>query len=114
MWDLCHDGIEVVIDIEYALVDEDSRWMLIKHDQTYNEDDYCKIKLFRLGCIPLRNIVEFDSNGDEYYSQPHFYCRFDDNGGPFSEYRWVMVDGDCNINFPLPRRMDTCKRVEHF
>lgn len=115
MWDLYYDGLEVIVDVEYALVDEDGRWMLIERNQIYSTDEYCKIKLFRLGCIPLRNIVEFEADGDEYYPHPHFYCRFDDNGGPFAEYRWVMIDDeDCGIDTLLPYRMNIAKKVELF
>jgi len=115
MWDTYHDGLELLVDIEYGLIDEIGRWMLLQRGQEYDADTYSKIKLYRIGRIPLRNIIEFDAEGDEYYAQPHFYCRFNDSDGPFSEYRWVIVDGDDSIDLSIPYYpMDSTKQVKAF
>lgn len=41
------------------------------------------INAFEVGNIPYDNIVDFDVEGDEFYICPHFYCRFDNLGGPY-------------------------------
>ena len=99
IWDFYHNGIEFVVRVEYAVVDKDRCWALIEHDQKYDENIYRKIKLFRLLRIPFRNIVDFDTIGDEYYPHPHIYCRFADGGEPYEGSRYVII-GD------YPRPMD--------
>ena len=76
IWDFYHNGIEFVVRVEYAVVDKDRCWALIEHDQKYDENIYRKIKLFRLLRIPFRNIVDFDTIGDEYYPHPHIKQHF--------------------------------------
>jgi hypothetical protein len=36
-----------------------------------------------IGRIPFDAIVHIDWTGDEYYSQPHIYCWFDQADGPY-------------------------------
>ena len=54
--------------------------------------------MFQLARIPYRNIVDVDMIGDEYYPQPHIYCRFADGGAPYEGFRYVLI----NDEFPWP------------
>lgn len=91
LWDFYYNGIEFVARIEYAVVDSEGRWSLLEYNQRFDESKYKKIKLFHLLRIPFRNIVDFDSIGDEYYPQPHIYCRFDNGGEPYEGSRYVLA-----------------------
>lgn len=100
LWDFYHNGLEFVIGIDCGIVDENGRWAIIQYDQPYDEKKFTKIKMFRVARIPFRNIVEVDTIGDEYYSQPHIYCRFADGGAPYEGFRYVLV-GD---RYPWPMK----------
>ena len=98
IWNFYHNGLEFVIWIDSGIVDEEGNWAVINYDQKFDETKYKKIKMFQLARIPYRNIVDFDMIGDEYYSQPHIYCRFADGGAPYEGFRYVLK----NDEFPWP------------
>lgn len=64
---------------------------MIEYNQKVDEEKYNKIKVLRLLLIPYRNIVDFDTIGDEYYPQPHIYCRFADGGEPYEGSIHVLI-----------------------
>ena len=107
IWDFYHNGLEFVTGIDYGIVDGDGRWAVIGHDQPVG-DEFKRIKMFRLAQIPYRNIVDFDTMGDEYYPQPHMYCRFADGGQPYEGFRWVLIDDD----FPWPMEPELQFEIE--
>src|SRR5205823_5074030 len=80
VWDFRFDGLEFVLGIDRGIVDEDGNWAVIHHGDRIDEKAYREIKMFHLARIPYENIVDLDLEGDEYYPQPHIYCRFA-NGG---------------------------------
>ncbi|MBI3247798.1 MAG: restriction endonuclease [Deltaproteobacteria bacterium] len=98
VWDFYYNGLEFAIGIEYAIVDADGYWSLIEYNESYDETKYQKITVMKLARIPYRNIVDFDIEGDEYYPQPHIYCRFADGGAPYEGFRWVIL----NDEYPWP------------
>jgi hypothetical protein len=66
------------------------------------------------GCIPFRNIVEIDTMGDEYYAEPHIYCRFADAGAPYEEFRYrLLAEGryprllEAALRVPLEQLLET-------
>jgi len=100
-FDLYHNGVEFALGIEYALLDREDHWTVIPHGYEVPSDEFQKVKVWHTGCIPFRNIVEIDTIGDEYYSEPHLYCRFADGGEPYEEFRYrLCVDGR------YPHRLD--------
>jgi hypothetical protein len=102
LWDFYHNGLEFVVRVEYAVVDSERRWSLIEYDQRYDEKKYKKIKVYRILRIPYRNIVDYDTIGDEYYSQPHIYCRFAEGGEPYEGSRYVLISDE----YPWPMDPD--------
>jgi hypothetical protein len=97
VWDFYHNGISFVLRVEEGVIDEHGRWSTIEYGQQFDTRKYRKIKMFMLGRIPFRNIVETDSTGDEYYNQPHIYCRFADGGQPYEDFQYVLAEG-----YPYP------------
>lgn len=53
IWDLYHDGVEVIVGIDYGLLGSNKKWTIVDHSQSRHEDGYCAIKMYRLGRIPL-------------------------------------------------------------
>lgn len=56
--------------------------------------------MFVLARIPYLNIVDFDTIGDEFYTQPHLYCRFANGGAPYEGFRHIL------LNTEYPHEMD--------
>ena len=97
-FDLYHNGIEFILRIEYALVDQNGLWDLVPYDYQPRRRDLSRIKIWHNACVPFRNIVEIDTLGDEYYAEPHIYCRFADGGQPYEEFRYRL----CGDMYPSP------------
>ena len=98
-----HNGIEVGLSIEYALLAPNGRWAVVPSAQ---EDDLRnKIKIYLLGRIPFGNIVEYDLEGDEHYPIPHIYCHYP-NGGPYERFAGEIVDS------PYKERRDPQLKVK--
>src|ERR1700722_8885814 len=58
-FDFYHNGIEGILDIEYALVSDDTRqWVSLDYDQSQQTfpDGFHLAKIFKTGKIPWRNI----------------------------------------------------------
>lgn len=107
IWDFYHNGLEFVVGVDYGIVDGDGRWAVIGHDQPVDEDQFKRINMFRLAQIPYRNIADIDAMGDEYYPQPHIYCRYADGGQPYEGFRWVPTD-----DYPWPMEPDLQFEIE--
>lgn len=105
-YDFYFNGIEFVLFIEYVIVDRDGNWALIEYDQEYDETVFNRFKVFKIGQIPYRNIVDYDIDGDEYYSEPHIYCRFSEGGEPYESFKWVSVDGKYQISLSNSDKFD--------
>jgi|GEM_PF-3326074 hypothetical protein len=104
-FDFYHNGIEGILDIQYALVAEFSRqWASLKN----NEDErsfptgFRIAKVFKTGKIPWRNIRHFDLRGDDFYPCPHLYCLYDDDGMPYEEFGYYLIPDDDSYEFELP------------
>lgn len=104
VFDLYHNGIEFVLGIEYVVIDNQRRWAVVQYDQRYDEKKYQRVKVFHIGRIPYRNIVEIDTLGDEYYTQPHIYCRFADEGEPYEGFTYRVVGEDYPVELPPAKR----------
>lgn len=53
-----------------------------------------KMKALRLGYIPFENIIEYDMEGDEFYSNPHLYCEFINVCDPFEKIGYAVLVSD--------------------
>ena len=92
LWDFYFNGLEVVLNIVYGIVDEDGRWSLFEYGKEFDEAKYRGIGMWQIGRIPWRNIAEYDLVGDEYYPIPHLYCRFANDGMPYEVIVYRVVD----------------------
>ncbi|MBN3761179.1 restriction endonuclease [Burkholderia sp. Ac-20365] len=100
-----HAGIEVYLNIEHIIVDRgDGAWAEVRYGangidgsidlkEAFANTRYDVVKAFTIGRIPFRNIFEVDEEGDEYYPEPHLYCRFADRGTPYELVLRREVDG---------------------
>lgn len=52
------------------------------------------MKALRLGYIPFENIIEYDMEGDEFYSNPHLYCEFINVCDPFEKIGYAVLISD--------------------
>jgi hypothetical protein len=98
LWDFYFNGLEFVVGIDGGIVDKQGNWAIAPHGKRWDAQTYREIKLFRLARIPFENIVEVDIDGDEYYPQPHLYCRYANGGEPYEGFRYVMAHDD----YPWP------------
>jgi hypothetical protein len=104
VWNFYHNGLEFIVGTTDGIVDSEGSWSIIEYNEPYDEKKYEKIRMFVLARIPYRNIVDFDIIGDEFYPQPHIYCRFADGGEPYEGLRYVLISED----YPWP--MDSKKQ----
>ena len=98
VWDYYHNGLEFVLRVERGARDSEGYWAVLEHDQQFNTERFTEIRIFLIGRIPYRNIVDYDVIGDEYYPQPHLYCRFANGGEPYEGFRYVLISDE----YPWP------------
>lgn len=98
LWNFYHNGLEFVIWVDLGVRDADGYWAVLEHGQAFDSERFTEIRMFRLARIPYRNIVDYDIEGDEYYPQPHLYCRFADGGQPYEGFRHVLISDE----YPWP------------
>lgn len=110
-FDLYHNGLQVAIAIESVVVEKGSRnWSPISYEliDSVDRKRFEVVTAVRVGCIPFRNIVEIDTDGDEYGSHPHVYCQFADGGGPFEEFRYSV-----HMSYGGPGFLDPEQQIDH-
>ncbi len=105
IWDFYHNGVEFAFCVDAGVMDAMGRWSLLETNQSFDKSKFKEIRMLRLARVPYRNIVEVDTMGDEYYSGPHFYCRFANGGEPYDGFRWVLLHAE------YPWSMDPEKRL---
>lgn len=106
-FDEYHNGIEFILGIVQVAERSDGYWSVVPYDYEAKTPDLLVGKAWYTGCIPYRNIVEVDLDGDEYYREPHFYCRYADAGSPYEECRYRLCeDGRFPEVYPAELRMD--------
>jgi hypothetical protein len=93
--DFYHGGLECILDLQYALVDSETRkWSLISYERSKSSfpPRFSKEKVFVTGKIPCRDILHYDIQGDQYYPQPHLYCAFAESGEPYEGRGFFLLD----------------------
>ncbi len=104
-FDFYHNGIEGILNIEYALVSEGTRHWASLDDRGSEgtfPDGFHIVKVFKTGKIPWRNIQHYDLRGDEYYNSPHLYCLYADNGMPYEGFAYYIINKKDSYEFELP------------
>ena len=79
-------------------MDDEVNCSLVYYGVKTDENIYSQISTFLIARIPYENIVETDVDGDQYYPQPHIYCRFAHGGEPYEGFRRVLIGAD----YPWP------------
>ena len=104
-FDFYNNGIEGILNIEYALGSKNTRkWSSLKNDEYERcfPHGFTVVKVFQTGKIPWRNIQHVDLRGDNFYNCPHFYCLYADNGMPYEGFGYYMIPNDNSYEFELP------------
>jgi hypothetical protein len=105
VFDFYFNGIEGILNIEYALVSEFTKsWSLLPEDRAKEPfpAGFWPIKVFKTGRIPWRNIRHYDLRGDEFYPFPHLYCLYADDGMPYEGFEYYQIPEDDSYLFSLP------------
>ncbi len=107
--DLYHNSIEFLMRIQTAMEDPQGRWAIVPNGESIDKVRFTEFRVYLVGRLPYRNIVEIATTGDEYYPGAHLYCRFADRSEPWENfvYRYVTepkeypqhVDADSQIDF---------------
>jgi len=89
LYDFYHNGIELWLGATLgnkAIFDKNGFWEPINcFDKRKDSKDYKAIDVKMIGRIPFYNIVDYKIDGDEYYQEPHIYCRFEFEGEPYEK-----------------------------
>jgi hypothetical protein len=104
VFDFYNDGIEGILDLEYALGSPLTRqWASLKYGEHQLDfpNEFSVKKVFKAGKIPWRNIRHFDSLGDDCYSCPHLYCLFADDGMPYEGFGYYLITDDDSYQFEI-------------
>src|SRR5262249_46649642 len=100
-------GIEVVLDVRKGIRNMDGRWGVARYGERSPElPGFTAHKMFLLGQIPYRNIVDYDLLGDEYHGQPHLFCLFADGGRPYEHLRYASVDDPYGVELEPEDQVD--------
>jgi hypothetical protein len=91
VYDFYHNGLEFILDIRYVQIGSDLRWRLVSHEEHRGDPRPEWTKVWVLGQVPYRNIIDYDMIGDEYYGEPHLFCVFADGGTPYEGRRYVII-----------------------
>lgn len=89
LYDFYHNGIEIWLGATLgfkAIFDEKGYWQPILNfdDNRLKDTKYKVIYVKMIGRIPYYNIVDFKTS-DEYYPDPHLYCKFNIDGEPYEK-----------------------------
>jgi hypothetical protein len=104
VFDFYNDGIEGILDLEYALGSPRTRqWASLKHGELQHNfpNEFSVKRVFKTGKIPWRNIRHFDSVGDDFYNCPHLYCLFADDGMPYEGFGYYLITDDGSYEFEI-------------
>jgi hypothetical protein len=88
IYNIYHNGIELWLDPgqgKKAIMDKNGYWELLEDrlDKRLLSSEYIQLDTKMIGQIPYANIIAIDTDGDEYTSEPHIYCKFANEGQPY-------------------------------
>lgn len=108
-YDFYFNGIQVILGINRVLIDEDGTWDVVEYNDRERMDKYAVYKIWKIGCIPFENIIDYDISGDEFYLCPHVYCDFRNGGQPYEQIVYYIIGGEGN-EYPYDQRLDNDSR----
>ena len=113
LYDFYHNGLEIWISAasgHYAIIDEQGMWEPVPyHDERLKSPRYNSVRVKVIGRIRYTDIVDYKIDGDNYYNEPHIYCRFNDNNEPYEEI-YYKTGGNPEKSIPdweLPKEKRT-------
>ncbi|GLU54663.1 restriction endonuclease [Dyadobacter frigoris] len=102
-YDTYHNGIEFWLNVAMStpiIMDEHGFWEPLSHDdKRRNSPKYKTFYAIQIGRIPYHHIVEILRDGDEYFSEPHLFCKFDIQEMPYEEI-YYKTEGDPERKIP--------------
>lgn len=112
-YDLYHNGIEFWLDVgkgTIVIIDGNGYWEPVScYDERINNSQFKVVDAMLIGRIPYHNIVDFIVDGDEYFSKPHLFCKFDMDSMPYEEIYYKSLG---NQKKEIPNRdFDKSKRT---
>ena len=89
-----HNGLEVRTH-PYAVNARIKQRKMNADPHSEDPEDYeiIETQLDVFGCIPFENIIEYDTDGDEYYRYPHLFCDYPCGEDPYEEIRYRFRNG---------------------
>jgi len=100
-YDFYYNGLEVITSIRSVKINTEGKWHLKSYEEE-DDENYVTRKVIVLGRIPYELIVDYDVDGDEYYNYPHLFCDFRNNGLPYEEYSYRLIDEENNSHYDYP------------
>lgn len=92
VYNFYYNGLELILNIRQVARNADGRWGLATEDFDASvHSGFRKLKAFVLGRVPFRFMVDYDMLGDEYYNQPHLFCRFANGGKPYESIGYAAT-----------------------
>jgi len=88
-YDTYHNGIELWLAAAMGaevIMDKNGYWEPLTNydDKRKNNSNYKVIRAKQIGRIAYYNIIDYKLS-DEYYSEPHLYCKFDIDNMPYEK-----------------------------
>lgn len=80
---LYHQGMEFIMEVDSIAVFSNNKW---KYRISESDKDFEIITVLKIGQINFADIVDYDTQGDEYYNRPIIFCKFKHQGTPFENY----------------------------
>ena len=81
-----HQGIEFIVEVDSIAVFSNNKW---KYRASESDKDFKTIKVLKIGQINFADIVDYDTQGDEYYNRAIIFCKFRHQGSPFENYYYL-------------------------
>jgi hypothetical protein len=111
-YDFYHGGLEVWLANVQGLFDGQGNWDICEYGEPSRKGTYNKRNLYMVGRIPYTSIVDYDLKGDEYYGEPHIYCRFEHGGTPYEEIVCSTMSDERKGVYDSDQRLDNAKRLK--
>ena len=82
---LDHNGMEFILETKGIYSFDNNTW------DFENDSDLSGkfVSVFKIGKINFSDIVDYDTQGDEYYNRAMIFCKFKYLGTPFENYYYV-------------------------
>ncbi|WP_462265132.1 hypothetical protein [Mucilaginibacter sp.] len=100
---LKHNGLSFITDLKEIYVYPNNQWT---DKLPFEGKNISIVQVAQIQTIALDDIIEYDLRGDEHYLCPHFFCRFNHKGQPFTsryyrrlkDMRYITYEEDTRKN----------------